>query len=726
MKRICTLLFLMALCLTMMAQSKLTPQAKLHLMQKRAKMERQATARIKGQGKAEMEPQRMRLVVTVKSDNLAGTVAQMKAVGAEVCSRLGRQIVVSIPMDSVETLQGIEGIQRIDKGHRGQWKSDVTRQETGVSQLNGPTLAEGATAYTGKGVTICLIDAGFDFQHPAFKDAEGRSRIKCVYMMGDDNGHQFTVDDPDLGSYTFPGSVYDTPELIATLTTDDIMEYHGTHTAGIAAGSLSPMGFGGMAPEADLVLIPLQEVDVEGYDEADAEEYMELALAFVDAYAQQSEQPVVLSCSANSHSGPHDGTSGVVEAIEEVSKHLIPVFSTGNEGGYPIHLYQKFTSSKKSVKTILLAMMDDETGEHQYMTIPDVMGYVRTGDEVSIQLSLASLNQFTGSLKTVWNSEKCTATPDCDEQLIFVDSEEDEKLAKYFDGMVGIGAMQDENGRLCVAAAAMGGIDKLYLWILTVSGSDGTEVDLWDSYVGFAGSNYIGLPGYVDGDSDMSGGDWTTTDRVISVGAYCTNVQQRDCDGSVTDTSKAEDDDDDVDKLNEIGWFSSYGTSFNGVTQPVVCAPGVNVVSSVNHYAFSDETYAAGMQWEGYPYSAESGTSMSCPAVAGIVALWLQAKSDMTLDDVKDVMAKTSVNDEHTTESPIRWGYGKISASLGINYIQSISGIHTVGDASSTPNTQMPSPIYDLSGRRLSNSKWSNGQMRKGVYIQNGKKVVIR
>ena len=32
---------------------------------------------------------------------------------------------------------------------------------------------------------------------------------------------RFTVSDPDLGTYTVPGSVYDTPELIATLETDD-------------------------------------------------------------------------------------------------------------------------------------------------------------------------------------------------------------------------------------------------------------------------------------------------------------------------------------------------------------------------------------------------------------------------------------------------------------------------------------------------------------------------
>lgn len=717
MKRLGTLFLVMALCLTMMAQGKLTPQARLHLMQKRAKMERQAAARIIDNNKVVMEPQHAMLVLTVNGDNLAGTVAQMKAVGAEVCSRLGRQIVIRIPTDSVGALQHIEGVSRIDKGHRGHWKSDVTRQVTGVAQLNGPALAEGATAYTGKGVTICLVDAGFDFQHPAFKDAEGRSRIKCVYLMGDNNGRKFTVNDPDLGEYTFPGSVYDTAELIATLTTDDNSMDHGTHTAGIAAGSLSPLGFGGMAPEADLVLIPLDGVEVEGYEDADLEDYMELGVAFAAAYAQQSEQPVVLSCSANAHDGPHDGTSSMNEAIEEASRHLIPVFAAGNEGGYPIHLYRKFTSSQKSVKTILIAMTDDETGEHSFMTMPYVVGYVRTGDEVSIQLTLVALNQFTGRINTLWTSEKCTATPSCDAQLILVDSDEDAELAKYFDGIVGIGAMQDERGRLSVMASAQGGVDNFYLWVLTVSGSEGTEVDLWDHYAGFGGVKTIGLPGYVDGDSDMSGGDWTSTPRVISVGAYCANTQLRDYDGSVTDTSKSEDEDDEVDKLNDIAYFSSYGTAFNGISQPVVCAPGVNVVSSVNHYAYSDVTFADGMQWEGYPYCAETGTSMACPAVAGIVALWLQAKPDMTFDDVMGVLSQSSVNDEFTTSSPIRWGYGKVSALNGINYITNSSEIYTLYDAGTTTSDV----YYDLQGRRLSSLP-----SQRGIYVKNGKKIVIK
>ena len=35
------------------------------------------------------------------------------------------------------------------------------------------------------------------------------------------------------------------------------------------------------------------------------------------------------------------------------------------------------------------------------------------------------------------------------------------------------------------------------------------------------------------------------------------------------------------------------------------------------------------------------------------------------------------------------------------------------------------STLYDLQGRKLSNGKWSNGQIRKGIYVKNGRKVIL-
>ena len=713
---------MLAVALVAMAQGKLTPQAQISI----AKQKTHTT-----HGGRQLAPteggKKVMLVVKVSAENAAQTFRQMKAAGAVVRTKLGRQATVNIPADSVPALERIKGVLRIDSGHKGRLKTDKARQATGVSLLNGPTLPEGATLYSGKGVNICLIDAGIDFQHPAFKDSQGRSRIKCVYLNNSDEGRKFSVSDPEAGDYTFPGSVFDTPELIASLTTDMSGEYHGTHTAAIAAGTLSPQGFGGMAPDADLVLIPAGYFDEDLYD--DEEDAIEEAIAFAVAYANQSDQPTVLSASLNSHAGAHDGSSSVTQAIEAASESLIPVFSAGNEGGYPIHLYQKFTSAKKSVKTLMLGITDDNSGLHEMMNMINVTGITRTGSQVSVQLTLKSVSK-TGSLKTVWQLEPVTATLGGDMESQIVSSDDDTTLGKYFDGEVALAAGDNGDGRLAVSVMAEGGTDptgmiQMYLFELIISGEDGTEIDLWDDYAGFGGRNYIGLPGYEDGDSDISGGDWTSTDRVVSVGAYCTNTLQRDYDGTTTDTSKPEDEDEEPFVLDDIAWFSSYGESFNDVAQPTVCAPGVNIVSAMSQYAFDDDADES-MLWQGGAYTAESGTSMACPVVAGIVALWLEAAPTLSLDEVKEVMANSSDNDNFTSSNPIRWGYGKINAKGGIDYINaSISGIanNTANSSSLTDDG-----IYDLSGRRVSVSSASSvtSVLPKGIYVRNGRKFVVK
>ena len=344
----------------------------------------------------------------------------------------------------------------------------------------------------------------------------------------------------------------------------------------------------------------------------------------------------------------------------------------------------------------------------------DVAGYTRTGSEVSVQLTLKSINQFTNKLNTLWTSELCTATLGGEDATSLVLSEDDTTLAQYFDGEVGLSAVDNGNGQLCIHATAEGGMDKLYLFQLTVGGAPGTIIDVWDEMVGFGGRQYLGLSGLVDGNNDMSAGDWTSTDRVVSVGAYCANVFQHDYDGSVIDTSKPSDEVEEPYVMNDIAWFSSCGTSFNGISQPTICAPGVNIVSSFNHYYTGDNTIADDMQWQGYPYGSESGTSMSCPVVSGIIALWLQAKQDLAFDDIKEVLRNTSRTDTYTGKSSDHWGYGKIDAANGIDYIINGSAIHTIDYATSGTDV-----LYDLQGRRIMNKPTA------GIYIYKGKKVVL-
>ena len=129
----------------------------------------------------------------------------------------------------------------------------------------------------------------------------------------------------------------------------------------------------------------------------------------------------------------------------------------------------------------------------------------------------------------------------------------------------------------------------------------------------------------------------------------------------------------------ERGNYSSVGPTFDGRTKPDVMAPGANVVSLMNH-DFTDNTdnpnakdlksytvYKEDIDNIHYEWTALGGTSMSTPAVAGIIALWLQANPNLTPQDVLGVMERTSRScGDYGEKTPWYCGYGMIDAYSGL------------------------------------------------------------
>jgi hypothetical protein len=68
-----------------------------------------------------------------------------------------------------------------------------------------------------------------------------------------------------------------------------------------------------------------------------------------------------------------------------------------------------------------------------------------------------------------------------------------------------------------------------------------------------------------------------------------------------------------------------------------------------------------------YYYLAESGTSMASPVVAGIIALWLQAKPDLTPSQAMEVIGRTATHPDAMMTYPNNlYGYGQIDAYRGL------------------------------------------------------------
>ena len=121
--------------------------------------------------------------------------------------------------------------------------------------------------------------------------------------------------------------------------------------------------------------------------------------------------------------------------------------------------------------------------------------------------------------------------------------------------------------------------------------------------------------------------------------------------------------------------FSSKGPVLDGRHKPDLSAPGVNVVSSLNFY--TTEVYPSVMTYtyadRTYIWAKMSGTSMSCPAVTGIAALVLEANPNLSARHVRDILIKTTRNDDVTGPLHERdsisdeWGWGKVDALAAVN-----------------------------------------------------------
>ncbi len=539
-------------------------------------------------------------------------------------------------------------------------------------------------SYTGKGVIVGIIDTGFDYTHPNFYDAAGRTlRIKRVWEQGSDPTAVAGAAVPTAFGY---GAEFDTQEEILASATDMVSNSHGTHVAGIAAGADNRDGNKnyGVATEADIVIVSLNKADRTDRNISDAVKY-------IYDYAASVGKPCVINMSLGHHNGPHDGTSTFDETTDALQgKGRLLVGSIGNFGARKLHAS---TSEKRELKTamdFLSTPSNTNTGGEVYI-------HAAAGIQFAVKVNIT--NKSTGEI--IAESEAVTAVGEGEviELTPPTPTRGTVRIEASCDGYGGPARARITSAITSIRSNYVVGIHVIPLTEGTIHlWADASKVLLSDK----------GIAGWTDGDTENTlaeiGG---TGKRIISVGAFV--------------TSKGTGQQFPTDEIGGIASFSSRGMSADGRMKPEVTAPGSYIASSLSsYYTAVTGTVANTVLWndKSYSYGYMEGTSMAAPLVAGIVAAWLQAHPQMTPEELRTILEATSVNDDFTaplSAGKDTWGYGKINAYEGVK--KAIALAEAAGISDMTADDALGKKIhsvkyFDLTGRRIA------APIVGGVYIK--------
>lgn len=633
-------------------------------------------------------------------------------------------ITALVPVDSLLRVAEIANVRSVNVSQRMRPTTNKAREATNsddILTLSADARSAGLDSiYDGTGVVLGIIDTGIDFQHIAFKDKDGNSRIKRAYVYNGRtarlyyNGSKVSGLSDDYNATKFSTSAP---------TTDDDSEDHGTHTASTAGGSSVMVNgstvtvtddhasatYGGLAPNADLYLCGINGLSTT---------YMANAVQYICNYADAVGKPVVVSNSWGGQYGPHDGTGDFADVTAQYfgadHPNHICLFAASNDagnskdgegGGY----YLTGSASRSNpLGAIMRTATYSNADAGYYYTGALANCWTRSANAGNLGVKVLVLDATNGNVLDTYtatkssNSNESTITLSSDyytgqsddswyasDATIYVEwdymNSDKTQILLYTDGLTSTSVNQTtKNGEDYYTSS--------YTLAVQFYPTSGTQtLDVWGGDRTYF-TNHLSSNGYTwtAGTDNSCVSDEATDPNVIAIGAYVSKNRVTDHDGSAHSLSAYPD-------LGDIAYFSSYqaeGAGATGEQLPWICAPGATIVSAVNAYHTSDGYMDDAMANYGMyrvnsnttnPYGSMEGTSMATPVAAGIVALWLQAAQSvgkqLTTADVKDLMKTTAITDRWTSgDNASHFGNGKIDALAGIAKILESDSDTTVID----------------------------------------------
>ena len=564
------------------------------------------------------------------------TTTSWETLGVRPLVATNNMATVRLSLAELRRIAEQEGVKYVQLTSGVSLMLDKARAEAGTDDVhNGTALPQ---TYTGEGVVVGIVDAGFDYMHSAFRrPSDGTLRIKRVWEQR--TSSLVGAKAPEKYGY---GIELNTPELIEASQGDSNDNSHGTHVAAIAAGSddYKNGAYVGNAPDADLVLVALNLEDNTSADISNAVQY-------IFDYADEVGKPCVVNLSLGDHDGPHDGTSTfdtMADAMQRPGRLIVG--AAGNHRTDKFHIDRTFSTAED---TPLRTFVKYKSAPSNSNVGGNIEIWGDEGTEFTVDIAAYSL----------FNKKDVTTT-----RVYPAEGVTEATFGKYATGSWQVASeVSPLNGKPhIVLSSALSNIRTNHAIALTVTPKGAGRVNIW------ADNAYLELESRdIEGFSEPDAASSTlceiggTGKRILTVGSYTTRNEYTTNSGTQATLQET---------VGAVSSFSSYGPTADGRMKPEITAPGCLIISAVSNndasgtlmYAEYNEKYDRYNQ-----YGYMQGTSMSSPFVAGIVATWLQAYPSLSPEQLHEIVAATARKDAFTATAPDNnWGYGKVNALDGL------------------------------------------------------------